>query len=64
MEPRIKGKIAAYCDDVNAGTITGEDDKTYLFSRKNWMAAGEPAVGVEVSFIIEGDRAASVNASG
>lgn len=57
---RMKGKIAAYSDDVNAGTIIGTDNRTYIFSLKSWAGAGEPVAGLDVSFVIEGDRAVSV----
>ncbi len=60
MPQRLKGKIQAYSNAVNAGTITCEDQKIYLFSRKDWNSAEDPEVDLKVSFFIEGNKAKSI----
>lgn len=55
-----KGKIIAYSNMVNAGTILGESGQIYLFSRKDWGLPQEPEIDSEVFFVAEGDRAKRV----
>ena len=60
MQPRLKGRIEAYCEDVNAGTVICEYNNTYLFSRKDWNGESEPQAGLDVNFRPEGDRAVAM----
>lgn len=57
MPVHIKGKVSAYSDSVNAGTILGEDSNVYIFARKDWGAHEEPEIAMVVSFIADLDRA-------
>lgn len=60
MQLRIKGTVQAYSSDVNAGTILGEDNQTYYFSRKDWMFETDPQVKTKVVFLSEGATARSI----
>ncbi|MEH3158013.1 MAG: TM2 domain-containing protein [Sphingomonas taxi] len=42
------------------GLVAGDDGRRYRFTQDDWAQRGEPAIGVQVDFEAEGDRALSV----
>ena len=57
---RLRGKIKIYSNVVGAGTIIGEDEKQYLFSKKDWRSEEGPAVDMDVVFKPEWTWARSI----
>ena len=57
---RIKGKVASYSESVKSGIVIGDDLRTYLFTRKEWLAELPPSIDHDVSFYPDREWAKSI----
>jgi hypothetical protein len=56
----MKGKIKAYSADVNAGLISGEDGRTYRFTKSEWGGRENPFGDERVNFAGETRQAKKI----
>lgn len=56
----MRGQVLGVDTRTGDGIVAGDDGRRYRFRPKDWAARGEPAVGLEVDFEVESDRALSI----
>ncbi|TFI59103.1 TM2 domain-containing protein [Sphingomonas parva] len=56
----MRGQVLGVDTRTGDGIVAGEDGRRYGFRPADWAARGEPAVGMEVDFEIENNRALSI----
>ena len=56
----MRGQVLGVDTRSGDGVITGEDGRRYRFRPKDWAHRGEPAIGMEVDFETEHDRATGI----
>jgi len=56
----MRGQVLGVDTRTGDGIVAGEDGRRYGFRPIDWAARGEPAVGMEVDFEIEHNRALSI----
>lgn len=56
----MRGQILGVDRRTGEGLVAGDDGRRYAFRQADWAARGEPAVGLQVDFEAEQNRALSV----
>ena len=56
----MRGQVLGVDTRSGDGVITGDDGRRYRFRPKDWAHRGEPAIGMEVDFETEHDRATAI----
>jgi TM2 domain-containing membrane protein YozV len=53
----MRGQVLGVDTRTGHGVVAGEDGQRYLFRPDDWAARGEPAIGMQVDFETEANRA-------
>ena len=56
----MRGQVLGVDQRTGEGLVAGDDGRRYRFTPEDWAQRGEPAIGLQVDFEAEGDRALSV----
>jgi hypothetical protein len=56
----MRGQVLGVDQRTGEGLVAGDDGRRYRFTPEDWAQRGEPAIGIQVDFEAEGDRALSV----
>jgi len=56
----MRGRVLGVDSRTGDGVVAGDDGHRYTFRPADWAARGEPAVGIEVDFETERNRALSL----
>ena len=56
----MRGQVLGVDMRTGEGLVAGDDGKRYRFTPEDWAQRGEPAIGIQVDFESDGDRALSV----
>ena len=56
----MRGQVLGVDTRTGDGMVAGEDGRRYAFRPADWAARGEPAIGMEVDFEIQENRALSI----
>lgn len=56
----MRGQVLGVDTRTGDGIVSGEDGRRYAFRPADWAARGEPAVGMQVDFEIQENRALTI----
>ena len=56
----MRGQVLGVDTRTGDGIVLGGDGRRYRFRPRDWAAHGEPAIGLDVDFEVEADRALSI----
>jgi TM2 domain-containing membrane protein YozV len=56
----MRGQVLGVDTRTGDGIVSGEDGRRYAFKPADWAARGEPAVGMQVDFEIQENRALTI----
>lgn len=56
----MRGQILGVDTRTGEGLVAGDDGRRYAFRQADWAARGEPAIGLQVDFEADQNRALSV----
>ncbi|HEY0043725.1 MAG TPA: TM2 domain-containing protein, partial [Allosphingosinicella sp.] len=56
----MRGQVLGVDVKTGDGIVSGEDGRRYSFRPEDWAARGEPAVGMQVDFESNENRALSI----
>jgi TM2 domain-containing membrane protein YozV len=56
----MRGQVLGVDTRTGDGIVSGEDGRRYAFRPADWAARGEPAVGMQVDFEVQENRALTI----
>lgn len=56
----MRGRVLGVDARTGDGVVAGDDGRRYTFQPADWASRGEPAIGIEVDFDVEQNRALSI----